>query len=259
MSISAIDEPSPVVAANLESRSEFVIIVDHGGRLIPRRLGDLGLPDRELGRHIAWDIGAQAVAESLAAKLEAPMIAQAYSRLVIDCNRDPEVASSIPPVSEYTEIPGNASLTAEEVAARRREIFDPYHGAIGMLLDRRRDQGLRTILVAQHSMTDLYKGERREMHAAILYNRDPRFAVLLRDILLQEEGLIVADNQPYFLSDLTDYSIPHHGERRGLPHVEIEIRQDLISSPAGQREWGARLALALRRAADQFWIANPSD
>ena len=244
----AADEPRPVIDLGRQGRSNFVIVVDHAGRRIPRRLVDLGLPASELQRHIAWDIGALAVARRMAAALEAPLVAQNYSRLVIDCNRDPKVASSIPRLSEASEIPGNIELSDAEIAARRAEIFDPYHQHITALLDERAAARRPTILVAQHSMTNIYHGKRREMHAAVLYNRDRRFAGLVLDALRREPGLVVADNEPYFVSDETDYTIPRHGEARGLPHVEIEIRQDLVSDEAGQAEWGERITRALKEA-----------
>jgi predicted N-formylglutamate amidohydrolase len=203
-------------------------------------------------RHIAWDIGALAVARQVAAELDAPLVAQNYSRLVIDCNRDPAVATSIPTMGESLEIPGNIGINEAEAAARRVEIFDPYHNRLRALLDERLAAGRPTILVAQHSMTNILKGVRREMHAAVLYNRDRRFAGLVLDMLRREPDLIVGDNEPYFVSDDTDYTIPRHGEARGLPHVEIEIRQDLISDESGQRVWAQRLARVLRDAEQTF-------
>jgi predicted N-formylglutamate amidohydrolase len=242
----AADEPAPCI--EWPGRSNFLIVVDHASRRIPRRLANLGLPSSELERHIAWDIGSLEVARQVAAALDAHLVAQNYSRLVIDCNRDPNVATSIPTVSESTSIPGNIDLGEAEVAARRREIFEPYHDRVRALLDERRAQGRPTILVAQHTMTDVFKGARREMHAAILYNRDRRFAGLVLDALRREAGLVVADNEPYFVSDETDYTIPRHGEARGLPHVEIEIRQDLLRDARGQSDWARRIATALRDA-----------
>jgi len=249
------DEPSPVIEHGMNGQSNFVIVVDHASLRIPRRLGDLGLPAAELHRHIAWDIGALAVAERVAAALDAPLVAQNYSRLVIDCNRDPSVPTSIPTVGEYIPIPGNLELSAAAIAARRREIFEPYHQRIRALLDERAAAGRSTILVAQHSMTNIFKGVRRDMHAAVLYNRDRRFAGLILDLLRREPGLVVGDNEPYFVSDETDFTVPRHAEARGLPHVEIEIRQDLISDAAGQAEWAARIGGALR-AAEQAFLAT---
>ena len=249
------DEPPPVIELGRQGRSNFVIVVDHASRRIPRRLGDLGLPPAELQRHIAWDIGALSVARCMSMTLEAPLVAQNYSRLVIDCNRDPKVTTSIPAVGESVKIPGNIGLSAEEVAGRRAEIFDPYHDHISALLDERQAAGRTTILVAQHSMTDIFKGVRREMHAAVLYNRDRRFAGLVLEALRREPGVVVGDNQPYFVSDETDYTIPRHGEGRGLPHVEIEIRQDLITEEAGQFEWARRICRVLQ-AAEAAYLAH---
>jgi predicted N-formylglutamate amidohydrolase len=246
------EDPEPFVEERRQGRSNFVIAVDHASPRLPRRLRDLGLPQAQLRRHIAWDIGALAVARRISAALDAPLVAQNYSRLVIDCNRDPRVESSIPESSESIAIPGNAELRVEEIAARRGEIFDPYHARLRELLDERASAGKTTILVAQHTMTDVYHGVRREMHGAILYNRDRRFAGLVLDALRRESGLIVADNEPYFVSDDTDYTIPHHGEARGLPHVEIEIRQDLVTDEAGQEAWAKRIVLALEDAEAAF-------
>ena len=249
------DEPPPFAEQNGEGRSNFIIAVDHAGARIPRRLGNLGMPASELKRHIAWDIGALAVARQVATALDAPLVAQNYSRLVIDCNRDPLVASSIPTKSEATEIPGNIGLSDDDIAARRAEIFDPYHNRLRALLDARRAAGRPTILVSQHTMTDTYHGVRREMHGAVLYNRDRRFAGLVLDSLRREPNLIIADNEPYFVSDETDYTIPRHGEAHGLPHVEIEIRQDLVSDAAGQTEWARRITAALQ-AAEQVLLGE---
>jgi predicted N-formylglutamate amidohydrolase len=241
-------EPAPVIELNLSGESPFVILVDHAGRAIPRRLGDLGLPAGELVRHIAWDIGALEVAKRMALALDAPLLAQHYSRLVIDCNRDPSVPSSIPTVGEFTEIPGNQHLSAAEIEARRVEIFEPYHQRVRALLDAREAAGRPTLLVAQHSMTDVFKGVRRPMQAAVLYNRDRRLAGRVLDALRAESGLVVGDNEPYFVSDDTDYSVPRHAEARGLLHVEVEIRQDLISDVGGQEEWARRMVRVLREA-----------
>jgi predicted N-formylglutamate amidohydrolase len=248
----ADDEPPPYIELRPQGRSNFVIVVDHASRRIPRALGDLGLPPDQLERHIAWDIGALGVARRMAEALDAPLLAQNYSRLVIDCNRDPAVATSIPTVGEHIEIPGNIGLCAAGAAARRTEIFEPYHRQIRALLDARAAAAQPTIFIAQHSMTNVFKGVRREMHAAVLYNRDRRFAGLVLERLRGEAGLVIGDNEPYFVSDETDYTIPRHAEARGLPHVEIEIRQDLITDEAGQDEWAARLCRVLQSAEHAF-------
>src|SRR5579871_3225935 len=137
----AKDDVPPVLDENTAGRSPFLLACDHYGRAIPRVLGDLGLPESELTRHIAWDIGIAGVARGLSQRLNAHLIAQRYSRLVIDCNRPLASPGSIPRISEATMIPGNEGLTREAVEARRREVFDPYHRRISEVIDHRLGSG----------------------------------------------------------------------------------------------------------------------
>ena len=246
------DEPEPVTLENEAGSSVFFLTCDHAGRVIPRRLDGLGLPEHETWRHIAWDIGIGAVGRQLSRLLDAPVILQTYSRLVIDCNRDPNIASSIPEISELTEIPGNRGLDEAERAARLDAIFRPYHDRLAAALDRRATESRPSVLVALHSFTPLFKDVARPWHVAVLFNRDSRLAHPLAELLRAEGGLVVGENEPYAVSDLTDYTVPVHGERRALPHVEIEIRQDLITEPAGQQEWAQRLARVLPAAYAEF-------
>jgi predicted N-formylglutamate amidohydrolase len=251
-------DPAPVRVLRPSGASEFFLTADHAGRAIPRRLGTLGLPGSELDRHIAWDIGIAGVTEHLAEALDATAVLQAYSRLVIDCNRRPEWASSIPEISELTPIPGNQGIAPAEREARRREIFLPYHQRIADLLDHRRAAGHRTVLVAMHSFTPVFKGERRSVEVGVLYNRDPRLAHIMLDLLRAEGDLAVGDNAPYAITDASDYTVPTHGEARALPHVEIEIRQDLIGDEAGQAAWASHLACLLPLADARLREANAS-
>jgi len=239
------DDVSPVHEHNAGGRSPFLFACDHYGRLIPPALGDLGLPESELTRHIAWDIGIAGVAEVLSRLLDAHLVAQRYSRLVIDCNRPPRVASSIPLISEATTVPGNEGLSREEAELRRSAIFDPYHQRIDAIIDARLHAGLPTVLVALHSFTPVYAGIARPWHIGTLYHRDKLFPPLLLKHLRSQADLVVGDNEPYAVSDETDYTIPVHGEMRGLPSTGIEIRQDLIADQAGQRDWAERLARIL--------------
>ena len=236
------EDVPPVGEFNAAGRSPFLLTCDHYGRLIPRALGDLGLPESELTRHIAWDIGIAGVAERMSQQLDAHLIVQRYSRLVIDCNRPPSAASSIPRISEATIVPGNEGLAREEAEKRRAEIFDPYHRRIGEIIDARRGQGLPTVLVSLHSFTPVYAGIARPWHIGTLYQRDTHLPPLLLRGLRAEGDLVVGDNEPYAVSDDTDYTIPVHGEARGLINTGIEIRQDLIADPAGQNSWADRLA-----------------
>lgn len=240
------DEVTPVREDNAESTSPFLITCDHYGRLIPASLSKLGLSADELERHIAWDIGIAGVATRLAKALGAHLIAQRYSRLVIDCNRPFESPGSIPRLSEATSIPGNDGIDSDEVAARRREIFAPYHTRIAQTLDRRAEKRMPTILISLHSFTPLYAGVARPWHVGTLYQNGYGLPPLLLELLRAEGSLVVGDNEPYAVSDATDYTIPVHGERRRLINSGIEIRQDLITEASGQEEWAERLARILR-------------
>jgi predicted N-formylglutamate amidohydrolase len=248
----APDEPSPVRVLREQGASDLFLTADHAGRAIPRSLGTLGLPESELLRHIGWDIGIAAVTERLSALLDATAVLQTYSRLVIDCNRDPSVPSAMPEISELTEIPGNRDLTDGQRAARRGAIFDPYHARIRALLDAREATGRRTVYIAMHSFTPVFKGESRAMQVGVLYNRDPRLPSILLELLRAEGDLVVGDNAPYAVSDITDYGVPTHAEKRGLPHVEIEIRQDLIADASGQAAWAERFHRLLLQSVERL-------
>jgi predicted N-formylglutamate amidohydrolase len=247
------DDPPPVTVVRPDAASPFLLVCDHAGNRIPRNLGTLGVSEADLRRHIAWDVGAAEMANRVSELLDAPLVLQTYSRLVIDCNRDPKVESAMPRVSEITEIPGNRDLHPGEAAARIAEIFQPYHDRITAIMDARAAAGRRTILVALHSFTPYFEGRgARPWHIGILYNRDDRLPRIMLELLGAEPGLTVGDNEPYKISDETDYTIPVHGERRGILHVEIEVRHDEIESEKGQRVWAARLVHFLKHAAERL-------
>jgi predicted N-formylglutamate amidohydrolase len=255
----AADEPPPVSVYNAGAASPLLLVADHAGKTTPRALGRLGVAAPDWERHIAFDIGIAGVGRMLADALGATLIQQNYSRLVIDCNRPPGSPTSIPEISELTPIPGNVGLSEAQKEARAREIFRPYHAGIEAELERRRLAGRTTALIALHSFTPVFKGAARAWHVALLYNRDPRLAHRLLALFQNEPGLVVGDNQPYFVSDTTDYTIPVHGERRALPHALIEIRQDLIAEDAGQRQWARMLARLLPKAYADLTATNPTE
>jgi predicted N-formylglutamate amidohydrolase len=240
------EDPSPVRLLGEAGASDLFLTADHAGRVIPKALGDLGVPAAEMQRHIAWDIGIAGVTERLSQNLDATAVLQTYSRLVIDCNRNPSWPTAMPEVSEYTPIPGNLGLSAEAKAARVAAIFTPYHDRIRALLDARAHR--RTVLVAMHSFTPAFKGETRAMQVGVLYNKDARLAGILLDLLQREGDLVVGDNAPYAVTEDSDYGVPVHGEQRGLAHVEVEIRQDLIATSDGQEAWARRFARLLTTA-----------
>jgi predicted N-formylglutamate amidohydrolase len=244
----AADEPPPFTVDNENGTSPLLIVADHAGKHFPRRLGQLGLSKAECERHIAWDIGAGAVCCLIGKALDAVVVRQNYSRLVIDCNRTPGSETSILDLSELTRVPGNVGLSDRHKLARIREIFQPYHDRIATELDRRREAARPTALIAVHSFTPVFDAVARPWHVGVLYNRDRRFAQILMQLLHSEEGLVVGDNEPYSVTDASDFTIPVHGEQRDLHHVALEIRQDLITDEAGQQKFAGLFARLLPQA-----------
>ncbi|WP_145481592.1 N-formylglutamate amidohydrolase [Stenotrophomonas rhizophila] len=236
------DDPAIYSIHRAQGASPYMLLADHAGQQVPQALQRLGLPQAELDRHIGWDIGIGGVTRALAGLLDAWAIEQTYSRLLIDCNRPLASPTLIPEVSDGTVVPGNAGLSDVQRQQRIDAIHAPYHARIDAELAARADAGRPTLLVMMHSFTPVMNGVARPWHAGVLYHRDTRFAHALLHALRDEGDLVVGDNQPYSVSSSSDYAVPVHGEGRGLVHVELEIRQDLIADAAGQHAWAERLA-----------------
>lgn len=221
----------PVAVDNPGGCSPFLLLGDHAGRAVPRRLNRLGLDDVELARHIAWDIGVEGLGVRLAKRLGATFVRQAYSRLVIDCNRALGSEGSIPSVSDGTVIPGNHDLDAAARHRRAAEIFIPYHDHIAATLDGGHGA---TVVVSLHSFTPALAGLARPWRYGVLHRGDSTFSAVVLGALRSRVGeSLVGDNTPYAM-DGTDFTIPHHVDPRGLDYLELEVRQDLLADPAGQ-------------------------
>ena len=244
-------DPAPVEVHGAGSDSPFLIVVDHAGRATPDAMDRLGLAEDAYDLHIAYDIGALALARQMAATFNACVISQPYSRLVIDCNRVPGQPGSIVEVSDGLTIPGNLALGAAERAARASEVYQPYHRRIGDELEARRARGLRSVLLCQHSFTPSLNGVARPWHVGVLHLGNSAISGAMLDLLRNEGDLVVGDNQPYAM-DGTDFTAPFHARAHGCEMLELEVRQDLIADKAGQADMAARLArlaaLALTRS-----------
>lgn len=245
----AADEPRPFVIENAEGAGP-VIVCEHAGRRIPRALGTLGLADEQLSRHYMWDIGALYLARALAGRLDAPLIHQPYSRIVCDCNRRPDVPSFIPLAGEGEAVPGNQNLDEASRGERIEGIWRPFHDSVARFLDAR--AGQPTALVTVHSFTPVFFAKPRRWIAGVLHDRDQKLAPATLSALREVHGDLIGDNEPYAMSREDDYTVPVHGEDRGLPSVEIEVRNDLISDPAGIEGWADTLAQALRPGLASF-------
>lgn len=249
-SLLGVKDPVPFVLYPELTPSPFVLVSDHAGRAVPEALGDMGVDAADWERHIAWDIGIDGVGRMLRERLGSALVEQAYSRLVIDCNRAPGHPTSMPLVSDGTPIPANSKAENVCRARREREILHPYHDAIAEVLTERR--GRPTALISLHSFTPCMNGVERPWQIGILHNRDSRMATIALELLRTEPCLCVGDNEPYILTDLSDYTVPRHAEAANLPYLEIEIRQDLIATAEGQQVWAMRLAELLPRVWQAF-------
>jgi len=238
-------EPPAFEVVNPDGRGSAVLICDHASNRVPARLSDLGLEQYQLTEHIGWDPGAANVARRLSVELDAPLLLSGYSRLVIDCNRPLESEESIAGQSAGVPVPGNHGLTPEQRAVRVKTLFRPYHQAIDRLLDERKQRP--TALLSIHSFTPILHGRQRPWQIGVSHWRDARLATLMIGALAQAGDLVVGDNQPYPIDDITDYSIPVHGEARGLPSIMLEIRQDEIRTVEGAASYAARVADSYRR------------
>lgn len=240
------DDPPPVEIVNPEGSAPILMVCDHASNAVPASLDALGLEPWQLGLHVAWDIGAADVARRLARRFDAPLILAGYSRLVIDCNRAPGADASILPESDGVPVPANRELSEAEAQARVDAVYRPYHDAIEATLANFEARGIRPALISIHSFTPVFEGRERPWDVGVLHNRDSRLARLLIDELRQDRSLTVGDNQPYSARDMFGATMDVHGEAREVPHVLVEIRQDLIDTHHGAEEWAGRLAAALR-------------
>ncbi len=239
------DDPPAFERVNPTGRARAILLCDHASRAVPRRLGTLGIDAADLGRHIGWDIGAAAVTRRLARRLDARAFLSGYSRLVIDCNRLFDDASSIPEASDGTVVPANRGLGDAERDERRRACFWPYQSAIAAELAAWRADGRVPAIVSIHSFTPVFDARHRPWHVGLLWHKDARLARPLIETLSADPAITVGDNEPYDGASPHAYTMPTHGLARGLPHVQFEIRQDLVADDDGAERWAARLARAL--------------
>lgn len=241
----ASDEPPPVEVIRGDVTCPLLIHCDHGGNAVPRALGALGVGADVLNRHVGWDIGAAGVARALARHLGAAAVIARYSRLVVDLNRPVGDPDSMPAVSDGIPIPANAELTREQVRARIEGLYWPYHQALEWELGHIRSAGEVPVTLSVHSFTPALMNRRavtlRPWHCGIMFSRDTRFADLLVAGLRARAGLIVGVNEPYS-GVTTGYGMKRHGLARGIPHAQIEIRQDLVCTAAGEGWWARLLA-----------------
>ena len=239
-------DPPPFRLVDRRAASRYLVVADHAGNAVPACLRGLGLEQDVLQRHIAHDIGSRALAKLVAEALQASLLLANYSRLVVDLNRYLHDPTAFMPLSDRVVIPGNQQLTAEQKQRRAAAIHTPYHRAIASLLDGLVQQGSQPVLISLHSFTPALENQRRLWHIGVLWDQDPRIAVPLLARLRQHPELIVGDNEPYSGRHPSDHTMSEHGKGRGIAHICLEVRQDLLADGDGISRWGALLAAALR-------------
>ena len=222
----------------------LLILADHARNALPHEYGTLGLPASEFERHIAYDIGTEAIARGLAERLGAPMLMTCYSRLLIDPNRGTDDPTLVMGLSDGTVVPGNHPMSGQERAARIERFHRPYHDAIAAQLDAMVASGRAPIVVAIHSFTPFWKGTPRPWHIGFLADGDRRAHDALLAHFRADPALVVGDDEPYS-GALRNDTMFTHATRRGLAQALVEVRQDLVAAPDGQAEWTDRLARAL--------------
>ncbi|MEM9047876.1 MAG: N-formylglutamate amidohydrolase [Pseudomonadota bacterium] len=242
-----------VETVNIGGDPRLLITCDHASNRVPPEIGSLGLAAGEMARHIAFDVGARGVALALSAALNAPAVLSTVSRLVIDPNRSADDPTLVMEIADGALIPANRRMTTTEIARRVRTYYAPYHAAIRERLDTAEAHGFAPVILSVHSMTAQLGGRpMRPWHYSILYASDTRIALPLLARLRAEPDLVVGDNEPYH-GALEGDALAQHGLARGLPHVLIELRNDLISTPEGEAIWAERLVAPLRDVLDRHW------
>ena len=257
-SLIAADEPAVFQIIHGGSDRRLIIACDHASGRIPRSLGTLGLADHYLEDHIAWDIGAAAVAQILHRRLGCVAVMANYSRLAVDLNRHLNDATVMPAISDGVLIPGNLSQSEAQRVQRIREMHTPYHEAMRREIASMSSADQRPVMITLHSFTPHQHGLSRPWDVGVLWDTDARLALPLMARLRSSEDVRVGDNEPYSGRHPADFTLDHHAERLGLAHAGVEIRQDLVTDQRGQAAWGDRLARALEAVLDDEDLYRPA-
>ena len=245
-------DPPSFESVNEAGDAAVLLVCDHASNALPASYETLGLDPEFLDRHIAFDIGAADITRRMSRALDAPAVLSGYSRLLIDCNRQPGHVTSIPEISDNIEVPLNRDLSVEEVQYRQATYFQPFHSAVERSLERFAARGVVPAYVAMHSFTPIMNGYERPWHVGILWNEDPRLANPLIGVLSEWPDIVVGENEPYSGRDPEGYSIHTHGGDRGIPNVLIEVRQDLVDTHHGAELWAARIGQAVSRVVSEL-------
>lgn len=252
-------QETAVEVVNRGGGGPVLLLCEHASSRIPARYGGLGLQEEDRLSHAAWDPGARGAALHISKALDAPLVASNVSRLVYDCNRPPEAASAMPEKSELVEVPGNKGLTAEQRLERVRTVYQPFCETVKEVIDERKAAGLQTIIVTMHSFTPVYFGKQRAVEIGILHDDDSRLADAMLAAAPVLPGRNVARNEPYGPADGVTHSLKIHGLANGLANVMIELRNDLLKTPADEEAMAEEVLALLRPALNALTAEGGSD
>ena len=243
-------DPPPFTTYNDHGKASVLLVADHASPYFPAAMNQLGVADWVLERHVAWDVGSDELTRYLADELDAPAVLAGFSRLIVDPNRKLDDPTAFIQVSDGIAIPGNLDIGEEEKALRIQSFFDPYHNAIAERLQRFSEEGIAPAFISIHTCTPVFDQIVRPWHIGVMWDQDPRIASPLIEKFNSMREVCIGDNEPYSGRHPHDFTIDHHAEPAGLPHVGIEVRQDLVSDREGARKWAGILAGALGEILD---------
>ena len=232
------DQMGVAQTINSTGASPVVLVCEHASSFIPAALDGLGLSDAAKVSHAAWDPGALAVAQRMAQRLDAVLVASCVSRLVYDCKRPPEAPGAMPAKSEIFDVPGNAALTTVQRAARAATYYVPFRDLLVQTVAARP----APVLVTIHSFTPVYNGAPRAVEIGVLHDTDTRLADAMLDLAPAHTSADVQRNAPYGPGDGVTHTLQVHGTAHGHPNVMIEVRNDLIQTEEQQAQMGDMLA-----------------
>jgi predicted N-formylglutamate amidohydrolase len=241
-------DPPPYLTYNNNGAAKVLLVADHAKPYFPAGMNQLGLADWVLERHVTSDIGSDMLTNHLADLLDAPAILAGFSRLIVDPNRKVNDPSAFVEISDGITIPGNLDLSEAQKQLRIQSFFNPYHQAISERLNQFKSNGIVPALISVHTCTPVFAQVVRPWHIGIMWDKDPRIALAMMEKLKLNEAVCFGDNEPYSGRHTHDHTIDFHAEPAGIPHVGIEVRQDLVRTPEGALKWAGILADALQNA-----------
>mgnify|MGYP000476905408 CR=1 FL=1 len=239
----------PVVSVeNRDGVGAFLFVCEHAANAFPGEFGTLGLAGAARSAHIAWDPGALGLARELARLTDSALVHAGVSRLIYDCNRPPQADGAMPARSELFHVPGNAAIDGDERLRRSEAVYLPFHDRLHAEIARRLALGRPTVLVTIHSFTPVYFGKPRSVEFGVIHDADKALATAVTAAARAAGWAAAALNEPYSAGDGVTHTLRLHATPYGLANVMLEIRNDLIATPAAEKEIAARIAPILATA-----------